>query len=81
MFVWKFMFVNNIVLKNVCGYHSWKALTRLHSSSREFLGFKRLVVYAKCNRFPHDSGLIFLVFVVFLFCFAKGLAKCKFEDI
>ena len=23
MFVWKFMFANNIVLKNVCGCHCW----------------------------------------------------------
>jgi hypothetical protein len=28
-------------------------------------GFKRLVSYAKCNRFSHDNGLMFLVFNVF----------------
>jgi hypothetical protein len=45
-------------------------------------GFKRLVAYAKCNRFSHESILMFFCFnCVFHFCFAKGLAKCKFGDI
>jgi hypothetical protein len=35
--------------------------------------FKRLVAYAQCNRFSHESGLMFLF--CFSFCFAKGLAK------
>jgi hypothetical protein len=30
---------------------------------------------------PMKADLFFLFLLCFLFCFAKGLAKCKFEDI
>jgi hypothetical protein len=44
-------------------------------------GLKGLFIYAKCNRFFHDSELMFIVFNVLHFYFAKGLAKCKFGGI
>jgi len=47
------------------------------------LGFKSLLAYAKCNRLSHKRGFMFHAFILFfvLFCFVKGLAKCKFEGI
>jgi hypothetical protein len=37
-----------------------------------------LVVYTKCNRLSHEKGFMLLLSGYFLFCFAKGLAKCRF---
>jgi hypothetical protein len=44
-------------------------------------GLKRLVAYAECNRLSHKRGFMFHAFILFLFCFAKGLAKYKFWGI
>jgi hypothetical protein len=34
-------------------------------------GFKRLVAYAKCNRFSHESELMLFVFFI-LFCYGTS---------
>jgi hypothetical protein len=66
-------------LYNICGYHSWKTLTRLHSSSREYLGgLKGLLHILNAIVFPTKAYLCFLFLLCFYFCFAKRLAKCKF---
>jgi hypothetical protein len=54
---------------------------RLYSSTKDAQGFKMLVAYAKCKRLSHDSKFMFHALILFSFCFAKGLAKCKFGSI
>jgi hypothetical protein len=48
--------------------------------TRDALGFKMLVTYAKCNCVSHERRIIilFLCCFYFPFCIAKRLVVCKF---
>ena len=81
MFVWKFMFANNLVLKMFVGVIVGKP-------SRDFTcllgmprGLKGLLYTLNPIVSSTTADLCLLLLFYFSFYFAKGLAKCKFGGV
>jgi hypothetical protein len=79
VFVWKSLFVNNIVLVDIIsGKPSRDLFTCPLGSPR---GLKDLLHMLNAIVSPTKEDLCFMPSFYFLFYFAKELAKCKFEGI
>ena len=81
VFLRKFMFVNNIALKMfvgiIAGKPSWDFTHPLGMPR----GLKGLLHMLNAIVSPMIADLCLMLWFYFLFCFAKGLAKCKFRGI